>query len=48
MLEAITINLNKIIADTKSINRRKNNIKSLTAKITMAAGLVVVASAGIL
>ena len=25
MLEAITINLNKIIADTKSINRRKNN-----------------------
>lgn len=47
MLEAITINLNKIIADTKSINRRKNNIKSLTAKIMMAAGLVAVASAGI-
>jgi hypothetical protein len=41
------INLNKIIADTKSINRKKNNIKTLTAKITMAAGLVAIASAGV-
>ncbi len=46
ILHAVTINLNKIIADTKSINRKKNNIKSITSKITMAAGLVAIASAG--
>ena len=46
ILELVTINLNKIIVATKSINRKKNNIKSLTGKIAMAAGLLAVASAG--
>ena len=48
IMEVVTINLNKIIMDTKSINKKKNNIKSLAGKITMAVGLVAVASAGIL
>lgn len=47
IMEVATINLNKIIADTKFINKKRNNIKTLTAKITMAAGLVAIASAGV-
>lgn len=47
IMEVVTINLNKIIADTKFINKKRNNIKTLTAKITMAAGLVAIASAGV-
>jgi hypothetical protein len=47
IMEVVTINLNKIIADTKFINRKRNNIKTLTAKITMAAGLVAIASTGV-
>ncbi|MFK7968548.1 MAG: RP853 family protein [Rickettsiaceae bacterium] len=46
IMEIVIINLHKIIANTKSINKKKNNIKSLTGKIVMAAGLVAVASAG--
>lgn len=45
-MTTITNNLNKIIADTKSINRKKNNIKSLVGKITMVIGLAAIASAG--
>jgi len=45
ILEMVAVNLNKIISTNKSINRKKNNIKLLTGKITMAAGLVAVASA---
>ena len=46
IMEVVTINLNKMIADTKSINKKKNNIKSLAGKVAMAVGLVAVASAG--
>lgn len=46
IMENVNINLNRVITNTKSINKKKNKIKLLTGKIAMAAGLVAAASIG--
>lgn len=48
VMESLTMHLAKVMHETKSINKSVDNVKSLSGKITLGAGLFAAASIGLL